>query len=214
MAMRSAIILAGGSSSRMRGEKGLRILGTKPIVKRVVDNISGSVDEVILVAGSEAQASVYRELLEGEARVVVDLYKDRSPVVGALTGLSLAKSEYALMVGYDMPFIRRDAVELLFREAEGAGGATFIWLNGWLEPLHAVYRVDHGREVARRNYEEGDMRLGDVLRRMRDVRMIAVERLRLIDPELLTLFDVDTEEGLREAEGLLASGALPDPDPR
>jgi molybdopterin-guanine dinucleotide biosynthesis protein A len=180
----------------MRGEKGLRILGTKPIVMRVVDNISGSVDEVILVVGSEAQASVYRELLGEETRIAVDLYRERSPVVGALTGLSLARGEYALMVGYDMPFIRRDAVELLFREAEGAGGATFVWPNGWLEPLHAVYRVDHG------------------LRRMRDVRMIPIERLRLIDPELLTLFDVDTEERLREAEGLLASGALPDPDPR
>jgi molybdopterin-guanine dinucleotide biosynthesis protein A len=212
--MRSAIILAGGSSSRMKGEKGLRILGGKPIVEWVVGSVSESVDEVILVVGSEAQASVYRELLGDQTRVAVDLYRGRSPVVGALTGLSLARGEYALLVGYDMPFIRRDAVELLFGEAEGAGGATFVWPNGWLEPLLAVYGVDPGREAARRNYEEGDMRLGDVLRRMRDVRMIAVERLKLIDPELLTLFDVDTEERLREAEGLLASGAHPDPDPR
>jgi molybdopterin-guanine dinucleotide biosynthesis protein A len=144
----------------------------------------------------------------------MDLYKDRTPVVGALTGLSLARGEYALMVGYDMPFILRDAVDLLFREADGVGGATYVWPNGWIEPLHAVYKVNEGREVARRNYMEGDMRLGNVLRHMKGVRMIPIERLRLIDPELLTLFDVDTEERLREAERLLALGALPDPDPR
>ncbi len=212
--MRSAIILAGGSSSRMNGEKGLRILGGKTVVERVVGRVSEAVEEVILVSGSEAQAAAYGGLLGEGARIAVDLYRRRSPVVGALTGLSLAGGEYALMVGSDMPFIRRDAVELLFNEAEGAGGATFIWPNGWIEPLHAVYRVDSGLEAARRNYEEGNMRLGDILRRMRDVRMIPVERLRLLDPELLTLFDVDTEERLREAEALLASGALPDADPR
>jgi molybdopterin-guanine dinucleotide biosynthesis protein A len=197
----------------MNGDKGLRLLRGEPLVRRTVSRVSGLVDETILVAGSKEQASAYTRLLDGVS-VAVDLYPEHSPVVGALTGLSLARGKYALMVGYDMPFIRRDAVELLFGEAEGVDGATYIWPNGWVEPLHAVYRVDPGREAARRNYDEGDMRLGDVLRRMKDVRMIPVERLKLIDPGLLTLFDVDTEERLREAEKLLASGTLPDPDPR
>jgi len=42
-----------------------------------------------------------------------------------------------------------------------------------------------------------------VLLELPDVKMIPIEALRAFDPDLITLYDADTEDALREAEKIL-----------
>jgi molybdopterin-guanine dinucleotide biosynthesis protein A len=58
-ALRTAIVLAGGKSSRIGVDKGLVILNKKPLVAYVVERLEQVVDEVILVVGSQAQLVAY-----------------------------------------------------------------------------------------------------------------------------------------------------------
>ena len=201
MPKRSAIILAGGASTRMNGEKGLRVLGGEPLVSYVIRRVSGLVDEVILVVGSDRQRRDYASVID-DVELLTDLYEGGSPLVGAITGLKRARGRYALITGCDMPLISHEAVSLLFREAEGLDGATFKWPNGWIEPLMAVYHVEPALRVALEAYRVGDLRLRTVLHGLR-VRMIPIDILRRIDPGLLTLFDVNTDDSLLEAEAIL-----------
>lgn len=201
--MRSAIVLAGGGSTRMRSDKGLSELGGEPLATHVVRQLSDLVDEVFLVVGSEAQRMLYSGAMSGEAEILVDLYGDGSPLVGALTGFTRARGGYALVTGCDMPFISREAIRLLFNEAEGLDGAVFQWPNGWVEPLLAVYRVEPSLRVAEELYRAGNLRLRMILLELPKVKMIPIEALKGIDPELLTLHDVDDENSLREAEIIL-----------
>lgn len=203
LTMRSAIVLAGGASSRMNGDKGMMSLGGVPLTVHAVKNISDSVDEVLLVLGSKKQLSKYSGLLGSEARLIIDIYGEGTPLIGALSGFEAACGEYALVTACDMPFVSQGAVGLLFEEAKGHDGAFFEWPNGWIEPLLAVYRVKPSLMIARELYRERDLRLRMVLRRLSNAASIPMAALKEIDPDLLSLFDADTEESLAEAERIL-----------
>ncbi len=201
--MRSAIVLAGGGSTRMASDKGLRKLRGEPLVRHVILVVSRLVDEVLVVVGSEEQRRTYSEAIDKEVKLLADIYEDGSPLVGAITGFKYAKGEYALVTGCDMPFILLDAVKLLFDEGEGFDGAVFQWPNGWIEPLIAVYRVEPSLKVAQDLYRSGNLRIRMILLGMPNVKRIPIEALRAIDPDLLTLYDIDTEETLLRAEEIL-----------
>ncbi len=200
--MRSAVILAGGSSKRLGYDKGLRALAGKPLVSYAVDTLRPLVDEVILVVGSDAQRQSYRSILPSHVKICVDVYPGGSPLVGLITGLTEARGDYAFVTGCDMPFISRGPVELLFSRAEGRGGAVFLKPNGWIEPLLAVYRVDTCLPEALRLYRAEDLRIRMVLRNLRDVAYVATSSAD-VDPELL-FFDADTEERLAAAELIIS----------
>ncbi len=201
--MRSAIILAGGRSTRMNGDKGLKELGGEALVNRVIRRVSELVDEVLLVVGSEEQREAYSKVVDEDVILVVDLYRDGSPLVGAITGLKHAKGEYAFMAACDMPFISDEVVENLFKEGEGYDGAVYQWPNEWIEPLLAVYRVEPSLEKALELYGSGDLRVRRILQNLPHVKMIPMGDLKAIDADLHSLFDADTEEALREAESIL-----------
>jgi molybdopterin-guanine dinucleotide biosynthesis protein A len=196
---RSGVVLAGGSSTRLGVDKGLRLLAGRPLVHHIVEDIRGHVDEIVVVVASEEQRENYLKAVEGTL-VVTDMYPEGSPLVGLMTGLSFCKYPYAFAVACDMPFVCGEAVEMLFAEAEGRGGAVFEKPNGWIEPLAAVYNVNTALKEAERLYREGDLRVRMIFLSLDDVALIPVERLRVVDPELRTFFDTDSEESFRLAE--------------
>jgi len=199
---RSGVVLAGGSSKRLGVDKGLRLLAGKPLVNHIVESICDHVDEVIVVVASEEQKENYQQALDA-ALIVTDMYSEGSPLVGLMTGLSFCKYPYAFVVACDMPFIRDEAVEMLFAEAEGREGAVFEKPNGWIEPLAAVYHVDTALREAECLYGEGDLRVRMIFLSLDDVALIPVERLRVVDPELRTFFDTDSEESFVMAEKII-----------
>jgi molybdopterin-guanine dinucleotide biosynthesis protein A len=199
---RSGVVLAGGLSKRLGVDKGLRLLAGKPLVNHIVENIRDHVDKVIVVVASEEQKENYQRAVEG-ALIVTDMYPEGSPLVGLMTGLSFCKHPYAFAVACDMPFVCGEAVEMLFAEAEGREGAVFEKPNGWIEPLAAVYHVETGLREAERLYREGDLRVRMIFLSLGDVALIPVERLRVVDPELRTFFDTDSEESFGVAEWII-----------
>ena len=197
--MRSGVILAGGKSSRMGGDKGLTELGGKPLISYALERLRPVVDEVIIVVGSESQREAYGVF---DARVVADRPPRGTPLVGAYTGLLEARGEYAFLTGGDQPLLDPRVVELLFTEAEGHDAATPTWPNGWVEPLHAAYRVESASTVALRLIESGERKLGMILGALPDVRHVPIDDVRALDPQLCTLMDVDTTEDLERIRRL------------
>ena len=200
--IRSGIVLAGGSSKRLGVDKGLRILAGKPLVNHIVERIRDHVDEVIVVVASQEQKKNYQKVVD-DVLVVKDMYPESSPLIGLMTGLSFCNYPYAFAVACDMPFICDEAVEMLFAEAEGRDGAVFEKPNGWIEPLAAVYQVETALREAERLYIEDDLRVRMIFLSLGDVALIPVERLRVVDPELRTFFDTDSEDMFNEADRIL-----------
>ena len=178
-------------------------LNGKPLVRYVVDKLKPVVDEVIVVVASKEKLLPYRQVLDNNAIVIQDLYDEGSPLIGLITGLSKASGDYAVVAACDMPFIHSKVVDLLFLLFFELNGTLLIKSNGWIEPLPAIYKVDTSLKRAVHLYKQSDLRIRKVLEGVHDVAHVPIERLREIDPELHSFFDLDTPERVDEALKIL-----------
>jgi len=197
---KSAIILAGGFSSRFGQDKGLLQLANKPLIKHVLDAVSTLVDEKIVVASSKVQAENYAKVSGSNVNVLVDVGDVQSPLVGALTGLKEARGTYALLLSCDMPFVSRGVVLLLFELCINRYAAIPRWPNGYIEPLQAVYCAKPACEAAENALSEGKLNMQSMVDKLRGVRYVSTLVLQQLDLELKTFFNVNMPLDLKKAE--------------
>lgn len=203
---KSAIILAGGFSSRFGQDKGLLQLANKPLIEYVLDAISTLVDEKMVVASSKVQAENYAKVLGSDVNVLIDVDDAQSPLVGALTGFKEAHGRYALLLSCDMPFVSNDVVSLLFELCINRNAVIPRWPNGYIEPLQAVYCTKPAYEAAKNALSEGKLNMQSMVDRLRSVRYVSTLVLQQLDPGLRTFFNINTLLDLRRAESMLRSG--------
>ncbi len=200
---KSALILAGGSSTRFGQDKGLLPLAGKSLVQHVLHRVRSVVDEELVVTSSETQAQNYRKSLSNNVTIVVDRQEEQSPLVGALTGLEQAKGEYAVILPCDVPFVSKDVISLLFDLSTGRNACIPRWVNGFIEPLQAVYRKTAALDAAREALKAGGHDMQSMIERLKGTRYISTLVLQQLDPELLTFFNVNTQLDLRKAENMI-----------
>jgi molybdopterin-guanine dinucleotide biosynthesis protein A len=199
----SAIILAGGSSTRLRKDKGLVRLGNRPLVGHVLNAVNGLVNETILVVSSNEQAETYAKYVFPDTRVTTDLQGTQSPLVGALTGLESTREGYSLVLSCDVPFVSRGVLLLLLDLSMNHNAVIPRWPNGFIEPLQAVYRTKPAKEASRNALEAGRLDMKAMVDRLRGIRYVSTLVLQQLDPELKTFFNVNTLSDLKKAEGIL-----------
>jgi len=204
----SVIILAGGKSARLGMEKGLVKLAGKPLIIHVLNRIENVSDEIIVVVSSEAQKEAFGEILEDKARLVVDKYEVKSPLVGALTGFEVASGEKSLLLPCDTPFISRDVASFLLEVCKRKAAAIPRWPDGKIEPLQAAYDTKMGFESAKEALEEGKLDLRSMISKLRGVRYISTLVIKEFDPKLLTFFNINTPLDIKKAERIIEKKLL------
>ncbi|MGB9741287.1 MAG: molybdenum cofactor guanylyltransferase [Candidatus Bathyarchaeia archaeon] len=197
---KSAIILAGGVSSRFGQDKGLMQLANKPLIKHVLDAVNHTVDEEIVVVNSKTQAENYMKVLGSDVRIIADEGKTHAPLFGALTGLKVANGRYATLLPCDTPFISNQIVSLLFELCINRNAAIPRWPNGYIEPLQAVYHVEPALEAAERAFSSGCLNMRSMISELRRIRYVSTLVLQQLDNELRTFFNVNTPMDLKRAE--------------
>ena len=202
---KSAIVLAGGFSSRFGEDKGVLELAGKPLIRRVVDAVRPFVDETIVVTSSEERVEKYAAAVGGHTRFAVDSCESKGPLIGALTGFEVARGKYALLLAFDTPFVSGEIVSLLFDLCLSRAAAIPRWPNGQIEPLHAVYRTEMALEAAKSAVAEGRLDMRGMIERMRGVRYISTLVIQQLDPELRTFFNINTPLDLRKALWMVKS---------
>jgi molybdopterin-guanine dinucleotide biosynthesis protein A len=95
----TAIILAGGQASRMGGEKPLRVLRGRTLLRHAVDVVAGIADETLISTGTREMP-----MLPGP-RAVRDPaeFAGKGPLAGVLAGLEAASHPRALVLACDLP---------------------------------------------------------------------------------------------------------------
>ncbi len=200
--LRSAIVLAGGSSTRFGEDKGVMELASKPLLRRVVDSVRPAVDEIVVVTSSQQRVAKYAELAGANVKFAVDECESKGPLIGALTGFGVATGEYALLLPFDAPFVSREVVTLLFELCVGKTATIPRWPNGQIEPLHAVYRTKVALEAAKSAVDEGRLDMRGMIEKMRGLRFVSTIVIEQLDPELKTFFNVNTPFDLKKAVAL------------
>lgn len=130
----SAIILAGGKSSRMGYNKELIMIDEKRIVNYQIEALHGIFDEVIVVTKN---SEYYNDL---DCRTVSDIIEDGGPFGGIHAGLVASKSRYSYVVACDMPVINIGYINFMKKRIYEKDVEGCMTLYGdHIEPFNAFY---------------------------------------------------------------------------
>ncbi|MEM3000485.1 MAG: molybdenum cofactor guanylyltransferase [Candidatus Bathyarchaeia archaeon] len=201
---RTAIVLAGGASSRFGQDKGVLELNGKSLIKHVVDRVRPLVDETIVVTSSQERVAKYANLVDSDVRFAVDVCESNSPLIGTLTGLGVAHGLYSLILPFDMPFISSEVISLLFELCIDKAAVIPRWPNGNVEPLHAVYCTKLALEAAKTAVAEGKLTMRAMIEKLRGIRYVSTLVVQQLDPELRTFFNINTLADYKKATAMVA----------
>ncbi|MGZ7159965.1 MAG: molybdenum cofactor guanylyltransferase, partial [Methanobacterium sp.] len=144
--MKSIIILCGGRSTRMGKDKCSLLFKWKPMILHVYDEVKDIADGIIIILRDLEQVNEYGKLLKVEKNTVIvtDESKDQGPLVGIFSGLSNIKSDKALVLPCDSPYISKEFIFKMFKFMDGSGfdAVVPLWDDGHIEPLHSIYKKD------------------------------------------------------------------------
>jgi molybdopterin-guanine dinucleotide biosynthesis protein A len=199
----SAIILAGGLSTRFRQDKGLLPLVGKPLVGHVLDAVDNIANERMVVTSSETQAKAFTKALGSNVRVVMDRGNLHSPLAGALAGFEKAAGTYSFLLPCDTPLVSREILSLLLDLSVNKTAVIPRWPNCFTEPLQAVYHTKSALEASMEAFEEGNMTMQSMVNKLLGVRYVSTLVLQQLDPELNTFLNVNAPLDLKKAENLL-----------
>lgn len=188
--MRSAVVLAGGYSSRFgEQDKALATLDDEPLLRRVVDSIDGAVAEVI-VNCREEQRDAMDEILPDDVRFAIDRVPDSGPVAGIRDGCRMARGDWTFVTACDMPFLDTEYIELLFDTAADDGAVPRV--DGHPVALAAVYDTTAAVESADLTLQTGSKAMTEFLAKLSPVFVDDS-----IPPQAIE--DIDTQADLRTA---------------
>lgn len=190
----SAVVLAGGMSRRLGRDKAVEPLAGEPLIRRVLSRVAQVTDETVVVVNHAARAS---ELpLGGDVATAVDRYPDSGSLGGIFTGLEAARSEWALVVACDMPFLNIPLLRRILSLREGRDAVVPV-VDGRPEPTHAVYSRKCLPHIERR-LQANDLKISRFFEDV-DVGFLPQQAVEEYDPGHLSFFNVNTEQDLERA---------------
>lgn len=187
----SAIVLAGGRSTRFGRDKLAEPLAGRALLDHAIAAVSPLAQETIVVAPPRETPRVSQGIV-----VVHDPSSFEGPLVGLMAGLRRVTNPIALVVGGDMPtMVQAVLAALIARLDDPAFDAAVLEDHGRRGPLPSVLRTAPARAAASRLVADGERRLGAVFEALA-TSVIDDAGWRAIDPDGRTLRDVDTPDDL------------------
>ena len=200
----TAIILAGGFSSRFGTDKGLLKIANRSLILYVTEIASSIADEIFIVTNSKRKIELYsKEVKNLKIKYFLDLYNDIGPLAGIYTGLINSKKEYSLIIPFDTPFLSKKILFLLIKLCEDKNAIIPRWPNGHIEPLHAVYKTKLAFNAAKDAIANKEKKVSAMIQRINDVCYISTNSLRKYDPTLQTFLNINTPLDLEKAKNLM-----------
>lgn len=190
----SAVVLAGGMSRRLGRDKAVEPLAGEPLIARVLSRVAQVTDETVVVVNDAARAA---ELPLGEGIVsAVDRYPGAGSLGGIFTGLEAARSDWALVVACDMPFLNVPLLRRILSLRAGRDAVVPV-IEGRPEPTHAAYStrcLPHIEQKLRAN----DLKISRFFEDV-EVEYLPQHVIDEYDPDHLSFFNVNTEQDLQRA---------------
>jgi molybdopterin-guanine dinucleotide biosynthesis protein A len=190
MTPETAIVLAGGRSSRMGQPKALLLFDDQPLITHIVAALRRRFAEIVVVAAPG------QDLPAMPVTLVRDEVAYQGPVGGICYGLRAAGGDVCSVVSCDSAFLNIDLLSYLVSRIPDHDVVVPHW-QGRFQPLHAVYRRSVlpllDAQLAR-----GELRPVSLFDRVR-TRRIDEEEIRRVDPEGASFFNMNTPEDYADA---------------
>ena len=190
----AGVILAGGKSRRMGRDKSLLMLQGETLVARTVRTLAQLSDDLILVTNTPDQFTGLSVTLTG------DVIPGGGALSGIHAGLVAARSEWALVVACDMPFLNLDLLRYMAGLTPGHAAVVPRW-QGELETLHTLYSrqcLPAIEPILRR----GGGRIIEFYERV-NVRYVKPSEIARFDPQGLSFYNINSPEDWTRAQELV-----------
>lgn len=192
---KTAIILAGGKSSRMGEDKALMRFGDRPLLQRVIDELRPHFEDLILVT-NQPERHMHLE----DIRIVTDVEPGQGPLGGIFAGLLASRGAHNLVVSCDMPFLNHLLLDYLW-SLRTWGDVVVPLTHEALSPICAVYDRRVLPTIAA-SLHAGERRVMSLYPRLK-VHYVREDELLPYDPDLHSLQNLNTPEDYRQALSVL-----------
>jgi molybdopterin-guanine dinucleotide biosynthesis protein A len=186
----NGIVLAGGENRRMGADKAFLKIAGRPMIEHVFRAIGSVVSRIIVVTNTPDVYAQYN------VEVTTDAINRRGSLIGIYSGLLKSRDEHNFVVACDMPFMNRDLLSFM---ACLAGSADVIVpkVEGFVEPLHAVYRRSL-LPVIEDHIERDQRRIKGIFEDLR-VRYVTEEEIDRFDPGRRSFINLNRPDEYEEA---------------
>ncbi len=127
----SGFVLAGGKSSRMGKDKGLIDFNGKQMIEYSIQALKEVCSSIYIISNNTDYNSFGYPVLS-------DLVKEKGPLAGICTALSISKTDLNVMVTCDSPYISSALLSHLLEQSKGYEAVVPSY-KAKLYPLTAVY---------------------------------------------------------------------------
>lgn len=188
----TAIILAGGKSSRMGFDKQFLEFKGKRLLDIIIGQVKEEFEEIIIITNKPEEYKGY------PYRIKSDAIKSIGPLAGIYTGLKAAKSKYSFLIACDMPYLNMDYIGYMKEIIEEHGVEVCISeKGGYIEPFHGFYSRGIVEDLEK-YIGEGKRNIRGLIRRL-DSYYVEEAVAREYSPDLKIFENLNTQEDLEKA---------------
>ena len=190
----TAIILAGGKSSRMGRDKGLLIWQDKSVVEHAIQLTKQFCQETIIITKD-------KNYLHFGVPVFPDCIPDKGPAGGIYTGLLHSNSAYNLVIACDMPLITIELLQFLQIQNSINDDALVPVYQGNPQPLCAIYAKKCLKKLE--NFLRKDMLKMNEILKLLNTKYVTVPE-NLVHSKYQLFYNVNTPEEFEFLRATLA----------
>ena len=152
----TAVIFAGGKSSRMGKDKSLLPFGNYTTLTQFQQAKLSTMFGKVYVSAKE-------DKFDFDCMVIEDIYTENSPLVGIISIFETLKVEEVFILSVDAPFVQKETIERLLAHNQTSLDAIVAQSPSGVQPLCGLYKRSI-LPLAYAQLEKGNHKLGDLLR--------------------------------------------------
>lgn len=139
---KTAIILAGGKSSRMGFDKQFLRINEKRLIEMLANRLKEEFEEIIIVSNK------VENYIGSPYKIVCDEIKEMGPLSGIHIGLKESNSKYVYFTACDMPNINIDYIRFMKEKIRYLNVDACITKKGdKIEPFNGFYSKDIIKDI-------------------------------------------------------------------
>jgi molybdopterin-guanine dinucleotide biosynthesis protein A len=194
----TGVILAGGKNTRLPGKnKALIKVGDESIIYKIYKIYKDLFDEIILVTN---EPSLF---IENGIFTVTDIFNVRSSLTGIHSGLFYSSNKNVFFSACDTPFLKKVLVETILAQIENKIDVVIPETSAGREPLCAVYSRSCLKPIEMQLFNN-DFKIQNIFKNLR-IKKIKEDEIKKVDPEMLSFFNINSQDDLERALKLMAS---------
>lgn len=185
----TAIILAGGKSSRMGFDKQFLKIDQRRLMDSLINKLKKDFQEIIIVTN---KPEYYIGLSH---KIITDKLKEKGPLGGIHAGLLESSSKYSFVLACDMPNINMEYVRYMKESMkdQDLDGCVTNYMD-WIEPFSSFYSRDLVKEIEN-HIDSGRRSINSMLKSL-NIQYIEEEDARRFSPNWDMFLNLNTREDL------------------